>query len=247
MNDSARPTTPDSRVVSPSQGAVPAAKADRLDRTRRTPLWILIRQACRVLMTVLFDVKVYGAYYVPRTGGVLIVSNHQSYLDPIVLSFCLDRTLSYLAKAELFKNRYFGWLIRNLNAFAVEQGAGDIGAVKESIARLQEGHVLNIFPEGSRTENGEILPFEKGVALVIRRAKVPVVPVAIVGSWEAWPKEQKFPSFRPIRVLLGPPMEGLWKLDRDEIIARLEQTLGQMYKEFRAGHIPPLPPRPRGR
>ncbi|HZK80850.1 MAG TPA: lysophospholipid acyltransferase family protein [Humisphaera sp.] len=198
-------------------------------------------------MTVLFDLKVYGAYNIPKTGGVLIVSNHQSYLDPILLSTCLDRTLSYLAKAELFTNRYFGWLIRNLNAFPVEQGAGDIAAVKESITRLQEGHVLNIFPEGSRTEDGEILPLEKGVALVIRRAKVPVVPVAIVGSWEAWPKGRKLPYFRPIRVLIGPPMNELWKLSRDEIIAELDKTLKAMYEEFRAGHLPPLPKRPRGR
>jgi len=198
-------------------------------------------------MTVLFDLKVYGAYNIPKTGGVLIVSNHQSYLDPILLSTRLDRTLSYLAKAELFQNRYFGWLIRNLNAFAVEQGAGDIGAVKESIARLQEGHVLNIYPEGSRTEDGEMLPLEKGVALVIRRAKVPVVPVAIVGSWEAWPKDQKLPHFRPVRVLIGAPMNELWKLSRDEIIAELERTLKTMYEQFRAGHIPPPPKRPRGR
>jgi 1-acyl-sn-glycerol-3-phosphate acyltransferase len=243
MNDLSAQSTLTAINAPKSQTAAPPAKPQRIDRTRRTPLWILIRQACRVLMTVLFDLKVYGAYNIPKTGGVLIVSNHQSYLDPILLSTCLDRTLSYLAKAELFKNRYFGWLIRNLNAFPVEQGAGDVGAVKESIARLQEGHVLNIFPEGSRTENGEMLPLEKGVALVIRRAKVPVVPVAIVGSWEAWPKGEK----RPIRVLLGPPMNELWKLDRDEIIARLEKTLGTMYEEFRAGHIPPLPPRPRGR
>lgn len=224
-----------------------ASKPPRVNRIRRTPIWILIRQICRVLTTVLFDLKVYGWYNIPQTGGVLIVSNHQSYLDPVLLSVSLDRTLSYLAKAELFRNPFFSWLIRSLNAFPVAQGAGDVGAVKESIARLQEGHVLNIYPEGSRTEDGEIRPLEKGVALVIRRAKVPVVPVAIVGSFESWPKGQKYPRWRPIRVLIGPPMNELWKLDRDAIIAKLDVTLRTMYDEFRKGHMPPLPKRTRGR
>ena len=219
----------------------------RVDRTRRTPIWILIQQMARVLNTVLFDLKTYGAYNVPKTGGVLLVSNHQSFLDPIILSSGLDRTLSYLAKAELFQNPFFGWLIRSLNAFPVDQGAGDIGAVKEAIARLQEGHLLNVYPEGARTPNGEIQPIEKGVGLVIRRAKVPVVPVAITGSFEAWPRGQKYPTLKPLRILIGPPMYDLWKLDRDEIIAKVDQAIRELYEDLRTGRIPRNPSRPPGR
>jgi 1-acyl-sn-glycerol-3-phosphate acyltransferase len=219
----------------------------RRDRNRRTPIWILIQQCARVITTVFFDLKTYGAYNIPKTGGVLLVSNHQSFLDPIILSSGLDRTLSYLAKAELFHNRFFGWLIGSLNAFPVEQGAGDVGAVREAIARLQEGHLLNVYPEGARSDDGEIQPMEKGVGLVIRRAKVPVVPVAITGSFEAWPKTKKYPRSHPIRIVVGPPMYDLWKLDRDEILAKIDQTLRKMYDDARAGRIPPNPPRPRGR
>lgn len=219
----------------------------RVDRNRRTPVWIFVHQLCRLITTVFFDLKVYGRYHVPKTGGVLLVSNHQSFLDPIVLAVQLDRTLSYLAKAELFRNRHFGWLIRALNAFPVEQGAGDVGAVKESIARLQEGHLLNIFPEGSRTPDGRIQPLEKGVALVIRRAKTPVVPVVITGSFRAWPRWRKLPTPHPIRMLFGPPIDGLWKLDRDQIIAELQRTLKEMYGQLERGDLPPSPPRPRGR
>ncbi|HET6251603.1 MAG TPA: lysophospholipid acyltransferase family protein [Tepidisphaeraceae bacterium] len=219
----------------------------RRDRNRRTPIWILIQQAARVMNTVVFDLKTYGAYNVPKTGGVLLVSNHQSFLDPIILSSGLDRTLSYLAKAELFHNRFFGWLIGSLNAFPVEQGAGDVGAVREAIARLQEGHLLNVYPEGARTPDGEIQPMEKGVGLVIRRAKVPVVPVAIAGSFEAWPKHKKYPRPYPLRIMVGPPMYDLWKLDRDEILAKVDATLRRMYDDLRAGRIPPNPPRPPGR
>jgi 1-acyl-sn-glycerol-3-phosphate acyltransferase len=120
----------------------------RIDRNRRTPVWIFLQQICRFVATVFFDLKVYGAYHVPKTGGALVISNHQSYLDPVILALGLDRTLNYMAKSQLFKNPVFAWLIRSLNAFPVEQGAGDIGAVKESIARLQGGFLLNVFPEG---------------------------------------------------------------------------------------------------
>ncbi|MDB5173960.1 MAG: plsC 2 [Phycisphaerales bacterium] len=218
----------------------------RIDRTRRTPVWIFVQQICRMVMTIFFDLKVYGAYHVPKTGGALLVSNHQSYIDPILLALGLDRTLSYLAKSQLFKNPVFSWLIRSLNAFPVEQGAGDIGAVKESIARLQEGHMLNVFPEGSRTEDGEMLPLEKGVALLIRRAKVPVVPAVITGSYEAWPKSKKWIRPYPIRVVFGPPMD-LANLDREQILARIDETLRRMYDEARAGKFPRGPRRPKGR
>lgn len=217
------------------------------DRSRRSAFWILMEQICRILTTVCFDLKVYGIYNIPKSGGVLLVSNHQSYLDPVLLGIGLDRTVSYMGKAELFRNPVFAWVIRSLNAFPVSQGSGDVGAVKESIARLQAGHMLNIYPEGSRTETGEIMPMEPGVGLVIRRAKVPVVPAAIVGSYDAWPKGRKFPRSRPIRVVFGPPMYDLWKKDRGEIIAIIDQTLRQMFDDLRAGRLPPHLPRPRGR
>jgi 1-acyl-sn-glycerol-3-phosphate acyltransferase len=219
---------------------------ERVDRNRRTPVWIFVQLVCRILTTVFFDLKFYGAYYVPKTGGALLVSNHQSYIDPVLLALGLDRTLSYMAKSQLFKNPLFAWLIRSLNAFPVEQGAGDIGAVKESIARLQDGYLLNVFPEGSRTEDGEMLPLERGVALLIRRAKVPVVPAVITGSYEAWPKSKKFLRPHAIRVVYGPPMD-LANLDRDEMLALIDQTLRRMYEEARAGKFPRGPRRPKGR
>jgi 1-acyl-sn-glycerol-3-phosphate acyltransferase len=151
-----------------------------------------------------------------------------------------------MAKSELFTvNPVFAWLIRSLGAFPVRQGSADVGAVKEAIARLQEGDVLNVYPEGSRTEDGEIAPMEKGIGLVIRRAKVPVVPVAIDGSFDAWPKGRKMFRRWPIRLQYGPPMN-LAHLDRDEIVQRVDETLRRMFEELRsrrADHAPPFPPR----
>jgi len=209
--------------------------ADRVVRrgARASIMWNLTRVLARVLCSVFFDLKTYGVKNVPKTGGVLLVSNHQSYLDPILVGVQVFRPISYLAKSELFRNPIFGWFIRGLNAFPVRQGAGDVGAVKETILRLQEGGALNIFPEGSRSEDGQLQPIERGASLVIRRAKVPVVPVVIDGSFRAWPRGRKFFRDSPVRLLYGPPME-LAHLRPDEISKTIDATFRAMLKELKA-------------
>lgn len=202
-----------------------------------TLLFKSLQVIARISSTLLFDLKVYGVHYVPPEGGVLIISNHQSYLDPVLLGAQLPRPLSYLAKSELFGNWAFAWLIRSLGAFPVKLGAGDVGAIKETIARLNEGHALNIYPEGSRTDTGELLPIEKGVTLVIRKVKVPIVPAVIVGSFDAWPKDRKLFRPFPIRVMYGPPLD-LSGQDREQIIATIDRTFHEMFDELRSGRIP---------
>jgi 1-acyl-sn-glycerol-3-phosphate acyltransferase len=202
----------------------------------RSFVWKSLQIIARVGTTLLFDLKTYGEENVPADGGVLLVANHQSYLDPVLVAVHLKRPVSFLAKSELFENPYFGWFIRMLHAFPVRQGEGDIGAVKEIIRRLGEGYALNIYPEGSRTETGEIAWLEKGVALVIRKAGVPVVPVAIDGSFEAWPKDSKLFHAHPIRVKYGKPMNMNGK-KADEIVRELEEQLRNMLRELRAMRI----------
>jgi 1-acyl-sn-glycerol-3-phosphate acyltransferase len=199
---------------------------------QRSLVWRYLQIIARVGTTLLFELKTYGVENVPRYGGVLLVANHQSYLDPVLVAVRLYRPVSFLAKSELFENPYFGWFIRMLHAFPVRQGEGDVGAVKEVVRRLQEGHAVNIYPEGSRTEDGEISPLEKGVALIIRRARVPVVPVAIEGSFAAWPKGDRLFHAHPIRVKYGTAM----RLDGkkgEEIIRELEVALRSLQADLR--------------
>jgi 1-acyl-sn-glycerol-3-phosphate acyltransferase len=202
-------------------------------QTERSFVWKSLQVIARIGTTLLFDLKTYGLENVPETGGVLLVANHQSYLDPVVVAVRLHRPVSYFAKSELFENPFLGGLIRTLHAFPVRQGEGDIGAVRETIRRLHEGHVLNIYPEGSRTEDGEIAPLEKGVALVIRKAGVPVVPIAIEGSFAAWPKQRKVFRAHPIRVIYGKPMD-LSKLKADAILHEIDGALRSLQAQLRA-------------
>jgi 1-acyl-sn-glycerol-3-phosphate acyltransferase len=196
-------------------------------------LWKLAQSIVRVWTSVRFDLKVYGRRNVPDEGGALIISNHQSLLDPVVLGAQLHRPMSYLAKSELWNNPLFGWLISHLYAFPVKQGAGDVGAIKETIRRLHEGHLLNIYPEGSRTETGELLPIQAGAALVIRKADVPVIPAVIDGSFHAWPKGKKLPVGHPVRVLIGKPVR-LEHLKGKEIVQEIDRMFREMLAELRA-------------
>jgi 1-acyl-sn-glycerol-3-phosphate acyltransferase len=200
---------------------------------QRSLVWRYLQVIARVGTTLLFDLKVYGRENVPKTGGVLLAANHQSYLDPVLVACQLRRPVSYFAKSELFTNPYFGWFIRQLHAFPVRQGEGDVGAVKEAIRRLDEGYVLNVYPEGTRSPTGELMPLEKGIALVIRKAGVPVVPVAIEGSFDAWTKGDILFHPHPVRVMYGKPMDLSGK-KADQVLRELESAMRTLIAELRA-------------
>lgn len=200
------------------------------DDAKEHPAFRMAQTFSRIMFTSLWDMKVYGAETFPRSGGVLVVSNHQSFLDPVILGVAIPRSISYMAKSELFDvHPAFTWLISSLGGFPVRQTGSAAGAIKETIDRLQEGRALNIYPEGARTQTGEIQPFEKGTALVVRKAKVPVVPVAIHGSFESFPPGTSFPKRHPIRVMFGPPMTHLHELKGDEITRVMQDRVTGLY------------------
>jgi 1-acyl-sn-glycerol-3-phosphate acyltransferase len=198
----------------------------------RSLFWKCAQVIARIGTTMLFDFKTYGRENVPPKGGVLLLANHQSYLDPVLVSVHLSRPVSFLARSNLFENPYFGRFIRLLHAFPVRLGEGDVGAVKEMIRQLNAGNVVNVYPEGSRTNDGEIGPIEKGVALVIRKADAAVVPVVIDGSFRSWRKGSKIFRPHPIRVIYGPPLE-LEGMKADQIVREIESALRSLMAELR--------------
>lgn len=198
----------------------------------RSVVWKCLQVFSRIVSARMFDLKVYGMDNVPREGGVLLLSNHQSYLDPVLLAVKLHRPMSYLAKASLFKNKYFAWLITSLNAFPIKQGTGDRAAIEEMIRRLKQGYLLNVFPEGHRTKDGEIGPIQRGVVLVLRKAPVPIVPVVIDGSFQAWPLKQKLFRSHRIRVVYGPALH-FDGLKSEALIELIERTLKTMLADLR--------------
>jgi 1-acyl-sn-glycerol-3-phosphate acyltransferase len=177
----------------------------------------------------MFDLKAYGLENVPKTGGALMVANHASYLDPALVGVRIYRPLSFMAKSELFDIPVFGWIIRHCNAFPVQQGKGDRAAIEQTIKTLKSGHMLNLFPEGSRTADGQLQKIQKGVSLIAKRAGVPIVPAVLIGSFQAWPRGRAMFQTHPVRVLYGPPID-VSKMKAEEIT----QLIDRRFKELMA-------------
>lgn len=157
------------------------------------------------LFKVLFRLKVYGRSNVPRAGGVILASNHASYLDPPVIGVVSPRQPRWIAKQELFTGLPGLWY-RSIGGKPVRRGGADRAAYKESLRLLKAGHPLTIYPEGTRTLNGNLLPGQPGIARLARRAGVPIVPIYIHGTFEAWPKGAKRLHLAKITVYIDVPI-----------------------------------------
>ena len=134
---------------------------------------------CRPIMKVFYRYKFINNNSIPHEGAYIIASNHMSFSDPVLLGLGQRRRLFFMAKQELFKNKFFAGLIRALGAFPVERGAGDGKAIKTGEDLIKEGNVMTIFIEGGRTKTGEFMRPRSGCALVAQQMQVPVIPACI--------------------------------------------------------------------
>lgn len=134
------------------------------------------------LARLLFGMRVMGSRRVPRRGGLIIACNHISELDPPVLGFAIPRTIAYMAKVELFRMRITDFFLRKLNAFPVNRTSIDTGALRKAIQHLKRGEAVVIFPEGTRSRDGRLLPVKAGIGLVAVSSGVPVLPAFIWGT-----------------------------------------------------------------
>ncbi len=201
------------------------------DPLKRSLLWLTLQMFCRLMVTLLFRFRAYHTENVPQTGAVILASNHQSYLDPVLVAVALRRPVGFLANAYLFKGKFFGWLIRSLHAFPVERGKGDRAAINTAIEMLNRGYALNVFPEGTRTVDGSIKPLERGVLLLARKTGVPVVPIAIDGAFDAWPRKRKIFRPYPIHVIYGKPID-VNKMDSQQFMDSLEREIRRLHQEL---------------
>jgi 1-acyl-sn-glycerol-3-phosphate acyltransferase len=136
----------------------------------------------------------------------LLVINHQSFLDPLFAAVFLDRPVVYLARDSLFRVPLLGWLLRREYVIAINRQAASSSSIRLAAEKLQQGHLVGIFPEGTRSRDGEIGPLKPGFIALVRRAGVPLVPVGVAGTGAALPREAWFPRPRSCRVVYAEPI-----------------------------------------
>lgn len=204
----------------------------------RTPLWRLAlyefgRMVTAALATLIYRYRSFGLHRVPTTGPVLLVANHQSFLDPPVVGLAVrNRQLDYVARFGLFQARWFSGLITLFNAIPIREDSGDAAAIREILRRLEEGHAVLIFPEGARTDDGAMGSFKRGIALLVKRAQCPVVPVAVEGCFDAWPRTRRLPRLWNVRVAaaVGKPIphDELMSEGADAALDRLAREVNEL-------------------
>jgi len=162
-------------------------------------LWVL----CRTLGVSLLGFRSRFVEPLPKRGGLIVLSSHQTFLDPLLLGLATDRRLSSLARSSLYRVKLFAAVITALDAVPIDRESSAIKAMKVVIQRLKRGAAVTIFPEGSRTFDGHLGEFKSGFALIAKRAAVPIVPVAIVGGFECWPRTRLLPKPGRVRLEFG--------------------------------------------
>lgn len=134
------------------------------------------------LMRLIAHVVVHGAERMPRGGGVLLISNHLTNWDALAVGMCFKRELHFMTKIELYRNPLLAWLLPRLHGFPVHRGEADRAALRRAEELLNSGRVVALFPEGHRSRSGEMQDSRGGVALLARRTRKPILPVAVSGT-----------------------------------------------------------------
>jgi 1-acyl-sn-glycerol-3-phosphate acyltransferase len=167
---------------------------------------------CHYVIRVLFDMffrgEVVGADNLPARGGFLLAANHASFLDPPIIGCHISRQIAYFARKTLWRRGIASWWLDSVGTIPVDRDGGqDVSAIKRVLKALKEERGLILFPEGTRTRDGQLQPAKAGVGFIAVKTQVPVIPVRIFGSYEAFGKGRGLRLGTPVTVVFGRPMQ----------------------------------------
>lgn len=199
--------------------------------------YAFLRIASRAIGILFFRLRVVGRENYPRDGAALICANHQSFFDPVLVGLTCERRMNYLARESLFKVPVLKQLIQYLDAIPIDRDGMGLAGLKETLRRLKRGEMVLIFPEGTRTADGELQPLKPGFCSLARRGRAPLVPVGLDGAYQAWPRTQRLPGLAALYLVIGEPLSPqlVESLTDDALVAEVQRRLADCLAKARAG------------
>lgn len=181
------------------------------------------------MLHLYFRGRIYGAANVPQRGSLIVVANHASDFDPPILSNCVGRPVSYMAKEELFRVPVLSRAIRLYGAYPVKRGSADRSAIRAALQQLEQGWAVGVFLQGTRTVDARIPSPKLGAAMLAAKAQVPLLPVSLWGTQHIIPKKAKFPRPVPVTVRIGEPILPPTSSTREELEAVTAQCVAAIH------------------
>jgi long-chain acyl-CoA synthetase len=204
--------------------------------------WYLFSRLTQVVARDRFQLQVSGLEKLPKSGAYILSSNHQSYLDPLILASVLPpdvfQKVFAVGTSEIFGEGFMLKLARSLRVVVVDPDAHLIPAMRAGAFGLRQGRPLILYPEGERSIDGTPRIFKKGAAILSIHLQVPIVPIAIEGFHQAWPRDKSFQGFTPLKMKFGDPIQPPSESEASEsayeqLTADLKARVVEMWQQLR--------------
>jgi 1-acyl-sn-glycerol-3-phosphate acyltransferase len=210
-------------------------------RAGHTPLYYVAGVALRLFYWLYGRWRISGLENVPKSGAILLAGNHASLLDPPMVGAALFgyRRVRFMAKIELWSKPIGRYVMDRTMSFPVKRGTADRATIRRTLEWLAKGDAIAIFPEGERSEDGKLRPAQAGVALLVQKSGAPVIPVAIIGTYEMFPKGRKKFKRVPLKIAFGKPIQFPPDAPRGTITSVLMEKIAELLTENGQPTSPP--------
>lgn len=208
--------------------------------TSRNAVWFSAQLLLRLVFTLFFSYRSRHLERIPEAGGGLILANHQSYLDPLLIGLPMHRPVSFIARDSLFRIPIIGWILKLTYVMPINRDSAGTESVREGVRRMKAGYLVGIFPEGTRSTDGKLGKIKPGFVALARRSKLPIYPVGIAGAYRVMPKGGLRIFCRKVRVVYGEPIPAeqvqalAQKGNEDEFLAAISDHIQKSLDEANA-------------
>jgi 1-acyl-sn-glycerol-3-phosphate acyltransferase len=208
---------------------LPRVKAGKAVPDGSHPVYSMARLVVRTVVEKGLQIELSGREHLPREGAAILLSNHSSFLDAIILEALTPRNIWFMAKNSQYKGRFMTWFLGLAKSFPVRRYTVDVQAVRNAIRVVQGGHILGIFPEGERSWDDRFLPFKRGTMRLVLALGVPVIPVGVSGAYGLMPRWTHRVKRVPVHIRCGAPLH----IEPVSISAQTEEDIAAVTEKIR--------------